>query len=276
MFWGTIFSAGLMGVIVALIVFLFVYQNTATIAMQVLAMFIGILVVIIVQFLLVRSCRMLTSQAFYRKRVLFANVILLMRECAFFALSVGFTIFRVAKLIGTTILFVGRVDTPFLAPGIGEIEAFGFKLDNHPYVFLMDLLYHEAHRHPYIQIWGAICLLQLRLPPNTFVTRTGSAWRLVLVLMLMPWLTRYRQLARRPLSAKNWMMSPNSTTFGEDDWLQDDEEDTDAAGGVMKAASPEDMQRQIRMLKEQLYATQMMRAEMTRKASLVFHETIEV
>ena len=267
MFWGTIFSAGLMGVIVALIVFLFVYQNTATIAMQVLAMFIGILVVIIVQFLLVRSCRMLTSQAFYRKRVVFANVVMLMRECAYFALSVGFTIFRVAKLIGTTILFVGRVDTPFLAPGIGEIEAFGFKLDNHPYVFLMDLLYHEAHRHPYMQIWGAIWLLQLRVPPNAFVTRTGSAWRLLLVLLLMPWLTRYRQLARRPLSAQNWRTP--STAFGDDDWL-----DEDSADGMK--TSPEDLQRQIRMLKEQLYATQMMRAEMTRKASLVFHETIEV
>ena len=69
------------------------------------------------------------------------------------------------------------------------------ELDNHPHIFLMELLQHEAHRHPYIEMFGAVCLLKLRTG-DAFVSRAGSAWRLLLLLMLMPWLTQYRRLAR--------------------------------------------------------------------------------
>jgi len=44
-------------------------------------------------------------------------------------------------------------------------------------------------------MFGAVCLLKLRSGHN-FVNRAGSAWRLLLLLMLMPWLTRYRRLAQ--------------------------------------------------------------------------------
>lgn len=104
--------------------------------------------VVMLHFLLVRSCRFVTTRAFYRRHVLVANVVLLARECAFFALTVGFILVRVAKLLFTTIFFVGRVDRPLLADGVGELEIFGFRLDNYPYVFLMEVLQHEAHRHP--------------------------------------------------------------------------------------------------------------------------------
>lgn len=52
---------------------------------------------------------------------------------------------RMCKLLITAALFVGRIDTPFLAPGIGRVG--NMELDNYPTIFLKDVLSHEAHRY---------------------------------------------------------------------------------------------------------------------------------
>jgi hypothetical protein len=62
-----------------------------------------------------------------------------------------------------------------------------------------DLLLHEAHRHPYVERLGALCLLKLNRG-DAFGTRGGSAWRLLYVLSLMPWLKKYRANARKMMS----------------------------------------------------------------------------
>lgn len=59
----------------------------------------------------------------------------------------------------------------------------------------MDLLSHEAHRHPYIELLGAMYLVKIRHGPH-FGTRAGSCWRLLFVYALMPWLRKYRALTR--------------------------------------------------------------------------------
>jgi hypothetical protein len=178
--------------------------------------------------------------------VLFSNVVLLMRECGFFALTVGYTLFRVIKLIGTTILFVGRLDIPFLSSGVGEVEYFDFKLDNDPYVFLVDLLSHEAHRHPYIQIFGAVCLLKLRYGPR-FVTRAGSAWRLLMVAMLA-------SKDGQGVSAE-MPIEIGDDTMGE---------------------TVEDLRRQVRTMKEQMYVMQMMKMDDPMMKSKFSTQTIEI
>lgn len=43
---------------------------------------------------------------------------------------------------------------------------------------------------------GYLYLMQLRYKDGQFATRPNSAWRLVFVMALMPWLHKYRQLAR--------------------------------------------------------------------------------
>lgn len=267
MFWGTLLSSGLMGVVIGLIVFLIVYQNTNTIAMYAFAMIIGVTVVILIQYFLIRCFRSQTSRAFYRKRVLSSNVVLLMRECGFFALTVGYTLFRVLKLIGTTIIFVGRLDIPFLSPGVGEVEYYDFKLDNDPYIFLMDLLNHEAHRHPYIQIFGAVCLLKLRYGPR-FVTRAGSAWRLLLVAMLMPWLARYRRLSRPHKTVEGMMGGVKGGSNG-------DGVNAPAAEEEMMGSTVEGLRRQVRAMKEQMYVMQMMNMD-ERRMSMFRTQTIEI
>lgn len=65
------------------------------------------------------------------------------------------------------------------------------KLDGLPFAFKRDLLSHEAHRHPYLELFGLLCLVKLRCGPG-FGSRANSALRLLAVLTLMPWLKKYR------------------------------------------------------------------------------------
>ena len=93
------------------------------------------------------------------------------------------------KLLITAALFVGRIDTPFLAPGVGAVG--NLEPDNYPTIFLKDVLSHEAHRHPYLELMGVMYLMKLRYGDH-FGNRAGSAWRLIFVYALMPWLNKYR------------------------------------------------------------------------------------
>lgn len=68
-------------------------------------------------------------------------------------------------------------------------------IDMYPSIHLQDLLSHEAHRHPYIEMLGTMYLLKLR-HGKTFATRAGACWRLLFVYGLMPWLDKYRALTR--------------------------------------------------------------------------------
>ena len=94
-------------------------------------------------------------------------------------------------LIGS--FFIARIDTPFLAPGVGRIGT--MELDAFPLAFRKDVLMHEAHRHPFIETLGFLCLLQLRLGAcsgkSLFGRNAHSCWRLLLVLALCPWLRKY-------------------------------------------------------------------------------------
>ena len=107
-----------------------------------------VLVLIIHKAILVRFCRSQTSIAYYRHQPAASNVAILLRECGLVPLSILYTAVRAAKLALLTFLYIGRIDTPFLHDSVGELERFGFRMDNDPYIFRMDILQHEAHRHP--------------------------------------------------------------------------------------------------------------------------------
>jgi len=146
MFWGTLLASLLLGGLVGGILFLVLYQNTSYIAQRILAIIIGLVIVYGGLIMFSLAIRRFTSQALYRKRPRFANIVLVGRECAFIGLSVWFTISRIAKLLLTMIMFVGRLDIPLLAPGVGSFDEWGFQIDSHPRMFLVDILQHEAHR----------------------------------------------------------------------------------------------------------------------------------
>lgn len=69
---------------------------------------------------------------------------------------------------------------------MGQIE-----LDPYPTMHVRDLVAHEAHRHPYIEILGTMYLMKLRYS-KSFGSRAGSAWRLMFVYALLPWMYQYR------------------------------------------------------------------------------------
>jgi hypothetical protein len=170
----------------------------------------------------------------------------------------------------TTIVFLGRVDVPLLSPGIGEIEHFNFKIDSMPYIFILDLMVHEAHRHPYIEIFGAVCLLKIR-HGDTFASRAGSAWRLLLVSMLMPWLGKYRRLARPELgddvSAFGILeLEPAGGTSQLGDAKKPSVLNANNGHRTVETALL-DLQRENRRLKEQLYLLQRIQTERRRRSS---------
>lgn len=90
----------------------------------------------------VRSCRRVSSKAFYRMKPARANFVVLVRECGLLALTVGFVGFRILKLGLTMILYIGRVDTPLLHNQCGQVG--GFRIDREPYIFQIDILQHEV------------------------------------------------------------------------------------------------------------------------------------
>jgi hypothetical protein len=96
---------------------------------------------------------------------------------------------RLLKLIAISAFYIGRLDTPVFARGVGYVGP--LPLDGHPVQFRKDLLMHDAHRHPYLECLGVLYLLKLRFG-DQFGNRAGGQWRLIFVLSLMPWLRRYR------------------------------------------------------------------------------------
>lgn len=108
-------------------------------------LFTGILLVVVLKLVLVCACRASYYQAFYRKKPAAANITSLALECTNFTLSVGFVLVRMVKLIVVAALWVGRIDTPFLADGVGRFGP--VELDNYPNIFLKDILAQEAHRY---------------------------------------------------------------------------------------------------------------------------------
>jgi hypothetical protein len=93
------------------------------------------------------------------------------------------------KIIFIAVASSGRIDRPLLAEGVGQLGPLEF--DPYPTIHIRDLVAHEAHRHPYIEILGTIYLMKLRYS-KYFGSRAGSAWRLMFIYALLPWMHQYR------------------------------------------------------------------------------------
>jgi hypothetical protein len=100
------------------------------------------------------------------------------------------------KLLLAAATCIGRIDRPFLASGVGQIGP--ITLDHYHMVHNKDILSHEAHRHPYIELLGVLYMMKLRFGKN-FGDGAGSTWRLLFVYALFPWLHQYRVKARPEL-----------------------------------------------------------------------------
>jgi len=189
MIWGALNSVLLTVVVFAGATFLVVWEVTRPFLVKIIAIVIGIAATLTFKSILVTVLGRVNYAAFYRKRPWIGNVSGVALECWHLGLTTGYMLARTIKLIVAALLYVGRVDTPFLGEGIGNIGP--VNLDAFPTIYRKGLLSAEAHRHPYIERLGYLYLLKIKHGSN-FATTSGSVWRLLFVFSLMPWLRKYR------------------------------------------------------------------------------------
>ena len=157
--------------------------------MTIIAQLVGIGVTLGIKQIVLLFLRRRFLAGFYRKRPLSDNFMNVMLECWNIGLTSGIMLMRTAKLLLITACYLGRLDTPLLADGVGFIGPIA--LDSYPISFRKDLLQHDAHRHPYIERLATMYMMKLRYGQD-FGVRACSCWRLLFVLCLMPWMRKYR------------------------------------------------------------------------------------
>jgi hypothetical protein len=145
LFWGTLVSSVVVGSIVAFITFIFLWQATIYFAQKFTAVVVGILCIAAIRMSCLCVCRGSMYQAFYRTKPRAANYSMLALEWANLALSVGFVFMRMVKLLIVAGACIGKIDTEFLAEGIGKIGP--IYLDAYPKIHRKDILCHEVSTH---------------------------------------------------------------------------------------------------------------------------------
>lgn len=171
--WGCALSAGISGGVVGALAFLTVWKESRSVMLAIYGNLVGWTVAIAIKYLFLLLIRGLYNQALYRDRPGASNVVNLALECWHIALAAGYMILQAIVLLTRTTIAIGHADTAL------------------PSAFTKDLMVAEAHRHPLIQRLSVFYLTKLR-HGSKFCTRGGSCWRLIYVLVLMPWLKKYR------------------------------------------------------------------------------------
>lgn len=115
-----------MGAFIGLVVFLFLWQGTLYWVQKFIAIFVGICVISIIRYLVMFLGRVRYFQGFYRKKPAFANMYFLALDWANFGLAAGFVFVRMVKLLVVSAFSVGRIDTDFLAKGVGQVGPYQF------------------------------------------------------------------------------------------------------------------------------------------------------
>lgn len=203
MFWGALYSSALLGIIVGIFLFLVLWQVTSPVLIGITAVLIGLGITGIAKLVLSNIGLGSAYAGFYRKKVAMSNFFSMLLECANIAYTVLTALVRAGFLIAISSLYIGRMDTPLLAPGVG----IGSLTDKYPSIFRKEILAKEAHRHPYIETLGKMYLMKLRYGQRC-CNRAGYCYRLIFTMALMPWLRKYRVMARPHLLGKNLSGDP--------------------------------------------------------------------
>jgi len=171
------------------VVFLAFWHVSRPVVIIIIAQLIGITVTVLLRMLILMFLRRQYCAAYYRKQTWQDNFMNTVLECWNIGISSGFMLIRSCQLFLLTACYLGRLDTPFLSSGVGVVN--NIALDSYPNAFRKDLLSHDAHRHPYLERLGTMYMMKLRYG-GEFGKRSGSCWRVLFVLCLMPWMRKYR------------------------------------------------------------------------------------
>ena len=141
--WGGAFTTAGTWILLASIVFLTLYPDTQDTMMFIIAHAIGIAVTMTIRISILLVLRFTFYHGYYRHRPTFASVVSVFLEVWNIGLGLGTMAGRTAQLVIASLLYIGRLDTPFIADGQGDILGL-LRLDNQPLAFRKDLLVHEA------------------------------------------------------------------------------------------------------------------------------------
>mmetsp|Transcript_11119 Transcript_11119/g.16328 ORF Transcript_11119/g.16328 Transcript_11119/m.16328 type:complete len:948 (+) Transcript_11119:156-2999(+) len=190
--YATLFSGLISFALTAGVTYTIVTTNETVrqIADDIYPVLLGILLHLFIIFLLLYLFRKNMYRGFMRRRPAITNILNTFNEGWMTGIAFYMIPLRFVLLLCATFFYLGRLDTPFLAPGIGWLLN-KFPMDALPITFRRDLFLHEAHRHPYIERLGYLYLLKIGRRED-FGTREGAAWRILFTLALCPWLGKYR------------------------------------------------------------------------------------
>lgn len=116
---GVLVSAAAVAVIVGTFVFLLTWETTSEFFVNLIGNYLGLGFVIITKVLILKSLQTKFFAAFYRKNPMAANIVTLAVECYSAAISIYFMVVRAIKVLVIGAMYIGRIDTPLFADGVG-------------------------------------------------------------------------------------------------------------------------------------------------------------
>lgn len=116
---GVLVSAAAVAVIVGTFVFLLTWETTSEFFVNLIGNYLGLGLVIITKVLILKSLQTKFFAAFYRKNPMAANIVTLAVECYSAAISIYFMVVRAIKVLVIGAMYIGRIDTPLFADGVG-------------------------------------------------------------------------------------------------------------------------------------------------------------
>ena len=186
-FWTGIIGPLIIGVLVMLPVFFLLWQFTRPLVLSIIAIVLGISISVLIREVFAFAVVKTSCRGFYRKNVNRNNVAGLAMEAVTIGLGIFYAFTRVAKILVVTLLYISRVDTNLLSIdlNVGPLQ------DQYPKYFRQQLLLHESHKHPWLEVLGKLYLMKFRYREN-FVSSAGYSYRLIFALSILPNLRKYR------------------------------------------------------------------------------------
>ena len=208
-FWTGIIGPIIIGILVMLPVFFLLWQTTRPLVLSIIAVVLGISISVLIRDIVAIAMMKPSCRGFYRKNVNRNNIGALALEAVMIGLGIFYAFTRVAKILVVTLLYISRVDTNLLSVdlNVGPLQ------DHYPKYFRQQLLLHESHKHPWLEVLGKLYLMKFRHREN-FISSAGYSYRLIFTLSLLPYLRKYRLQNRETDDNKEEVSRAMKLAFG--------------------------------------------------------------